>query len=555
MTRFKYHRLKNAMLIGNGLANLVGVQIVDIISRLSIVKLQPDTQAMAERIDAVYVPVSFSLIGLITYLYERPIRRLLGDIYHSRATEARLALKARQRLLNEPFFLIGVNMTCWLTASIVYPSILHATGSLHIPLARIFIQTNLVGLTTCIVAFFILEHVLQKRLAQHVFPHGGLASLPNTLRIKIRTRLGAMLFACNLIPFIAVLAILSGTYRLNTDAEQLLDMLRTSLLTNTLIFMVTGVFVTILVTSNLTQPFREIVAVLQGIRNGTLNRKVRVTTSDEIGYTGDVINEMTEGLQERDKMRQSLALAREIQQSLLPNQAPCFNGLDIAGRSIYCDQTGGDYFDFFDLSRREDGSVGLVVGDVAGHGVSSALLMATVRAFLRLRSYLPGSLAEVVGDVNRQLAADVGRSGQFMTLYYMVINPAKRSLRWVRAGHDAAILYDPQQDHFEELFGTGLALGVDETFEYVEAAKNGLREGQVIVIGTDGIWEAHDRHGRMFGKKALYDIIRERHTSPAAEIVDAVIEALNRFQNDYQSEDDVTLVVIRLSGPLDRSQQ
>jgi sigma-B regulation protein RsbU (phosphoserine phosphatase) len=141
---------------------------------------------------------------------------------------------------------------------------------------------------------------------------------------------------------------------------------------------------------------------------------------------------------------------------------------------------------------------------------------------------------------------DLGSSGQFMTLYYMVLNPARQSLRWVRAGHDAAILYDPQKDQFEELYGSGLALGVDPDFNYVEASKNGLHAGQVILIGTDGIWEARNRQGRMFGKKALYNVIRENHHASAGGIIDAVIDTLGRHQTGRAPEDDVTLVVLKL---------
>ena len=96
----------------------------------------------------------------------------------------------------------------------------------------------------------------------------------------------------------------------------MVDLLRPAILTNSIIFIAVGLFVTVLVSSNLTRPFDEIIQVLKSVRNGRLDRKVRVTSNDEIGYTGDVINDMTEGLKEREKMRQSLELAREVQQSL-----------------------------------------------------------------------------------------------------------------------------------------------------------------------------------------------------------------------------------------------
>lgn len=543
MTRFKLLRLRNAMLIGNAIANLVGIHVVGILSNQT---LAPMPAEYAEQIDAIFTPLSFFLMAVFTVLYELPVRRYLTKRYHHRAVSPDHLLKARQRLLNEPFVLIAADLSVWLFAAIFFPLMLHHTGVERTYLTRVLVQISLVGMITTIIAFFVLEHILQKRLAPHVFPEGGLASVPNTLRIRIRTRLTAMLVACNLIPFFAMLMIIHGTRHVGLPADEGLAILRGTILLNSLIFMGVGVMVSVLVTFNLTRPINEISAVLQNVRRGKLDQKVRVTTSDEIGYTGDVINEMTEGLREREKMRYSLGLAREIQQSLLPVRAPRINGVDIAGRSIYCDQTGGDYFDFLELDHIQPGSIGLMVGDVSGHGIPSALLMATARAFLRLRSFLPGRLDQVVGDVNRQLCADVGASGQFMTLYYMVLNPQQRSMHWVRAGHDAAILYDPHLDSFEELFGAGLALGVDPDFVYTETAKNGLQRGQVVLIGTDGIWEARNRRGQMFGRRALFDIIRDNHSASAAEIIDAVIAALKHFQDDYQTEDDVTLVVLKL---------
>jgi sigma-B regulation protein RsbU (phosphoserine phosphatase) len=543
VTRFKLFRLKNAMLFGNAIANLVGIHVVGILSNQT---LAPIPAEYAEQIDTVFTPLSFFLVAVCTVFYELPVRRYFSARYHHRTLTPDQQLKARQRLLNEPFVLIAADLSVWLMAAVFFPLILHQLGVGRTVLMRVLVQISLVGLITTIIAFFALEHSLQKRLAPHVFPDGGLASVPNTLRIRIRTRLTAMLVACNLIPFFAMIMIIHGTHYVDLPADEGLAALHTTILINSLIFMAVGIMVSVLVTHNMTRPINEISAVLQNVRRGKLDRKVRVTTSDEIGYTGDVINEMTEGLREREKMRHSLSLAREIQQSLLPGEAPCFKGADIAGRSIYCDQTGGDYFDFLDLDHIQAGTIGLMVGDVSGHGIPSALLMATARAFLRLRSFLPGRLDQVVGDVNRQLCADVGASGQFMTLYYMILNPQQRSLSWVRAGHDAAILYDPQHDRFEELYGAGLALGVDPDFEYTETVKNGLHRDQVVLIGTDGIWEARNRGGQMFGRQALFDIIRKHHSASAGEIIDAVIAALQLFQGDYQTEDDVTLVVFKM---------
>jgi sigma-B regulation protein RsbU (phosphoserine phosphatase) len=190
---------------------------------------------------------------------------------------------------------------------------------------------------------------------------------------------------------------------------------------------------------------------LKGVRNGHFDKKIQVTTNDEIGYTGDVINEMTEGLKERERLQQSLDIAMEVQQNLLPNKDPEIEGLDIAGTSIYCEETGGDYYDYLLTAENGQKKICVVVGDVADHGIPSALLMTTARAFLRQRTSRSGELDQVVADVNRQLTRDVEDSGRFMTLFICEIDRSKQVIHWVNAGHDPAMIYDREGSQFEEL--------------------------------------------------------------------------------------------------------
>jgi len=251
---------------------------------------------------------------------------------------------------------------------------------------------------------------------------------------------------------------------------------------------------------------------------------------------------------ERDRLRHSLELAREVQQKLLPRENPVIAGLDVAGRSIYCDETGGDYYDFIPLNQDGKQTLAVVVGDVSGHGISSALIMATVRASLRQRLSLPGSISRIIGDVNHQLAGDVHDSGQFVTLFFLVLDPVLRVLKWVRAGHDPAIYYDPATAQIEELSGDGMALGVYPDAHYTVNEKNGFNRGSVIVLGTDGIWESRNSSGEMLGKEVISEIIREHAACGAAEILEAVITKIRKFQGDMKSEDDLTLVVVKAAG-------
>jgi len=266
---------------------------------------------------------------------------------------------------------------------------------------------------------------------------------------------------------------------------------------------------------------------------------------DEVGELIHSFNTMVVQLEERSKMKETMDLAMDVQQNLLPQKPLHLENLDIVGRSIYCDQTGGDYFDFFQFPELGEGRVGIAVGDVVGHGVPAALLMTTVRAFLRSKMAQPGDLAPKINDVNRLLCLDTYHSCDFMSMFLIVIDTVNKDLRWVRAGHDPALLYDPVKASFKELSGSGTALGIDATFTFEEYKLSGWSEGQIIAICTDGIWETENSHSEKFGKFRLRQIIRQHSQFPAQEILNAILDALKEFRGSAPQDDDVTLVVVK----------
>jgi serine phosphatase RsbU (regulator of sigma subunit) len=247
-----------------------------------------------------------------------------------------------------------------------------------------------------------------------------------------------------------------------------------------------------------------------------------------------------------NRMLSALEVAEEVQQNLLPKEIPTIAGLDIAAKSIYCNKTGGDFYDFLNIAPTADGKFNVVVGDVSGHGIAAGLLMTTARALIRSRSAQPGTLSQIVSDVNRDLTLDVYDTGRFTTLFYLTVDSQNHRLKWVRAGHDAALLYDPTRDEFEDLYGSGLALGWDENYQYEENEHTDLTAGQIIFMGTDGIWETFDLAGNPFGKEPLKGIIRHKAAASAAEIMNEILAALTRFRQGEEPEDDVTLVVIKI---------
>ncbi|MBW1694110.1 MAG: SpoIIE family protein phosphatase [Deltaproteobacteria bacterium] len=286
----------------------------------------------------------------------------------------------------------------------------------------------------------------------------------------------------------------------------------------------------------------KIVGAFRRLAQGDFSVRLNFRLKDERNLMVTTFNEIVPKLEEHLRMSTALGVAQEVQQSLLPKDDPALQGFDISGSSVYCDETGGDYYDFIDIDQDR---IAVVVGDVSGHGVSSALLMATARALIMLRASMPGQAAEIINDVNKQLSLDSHHTGDFMTFFYCELTWMERKVCWVRAGHDPALLYDSNTGKFDELKGHGLALGVDYTFEYDEFNCT-LAPGNIVLIGTDGIWEMQNESGEMFGKDRLKEIIHMNASSTAKEIIAAIYDALNRYRGTKQPEDDITMVVIKV---------
>ena len=534
------------MLFYNMFTNLIGVWIIILLSFRSISPPFYEIADFAHRINMICIPVLFLFIFILQVSYEHPIRKYLSAMIHNNFKNADIKIKAQRRLLNAPFFIIGLDLASWIISAIIYSILYREFTTVELAANRVFFQNALVGLISTTATFFVLEQVLQKSLVPHLFPNGGLYMTPKTTRIRISTRLTAFIFAVNLIPFFALLILIQGTYGTSLSSSSLLEHVRSSVVTNSLISISVGICLTILVSFNFSRPINGIILALKRVREGYLDGKVKVTTNDEIGYAGDVINEMTEGLKERERMKQSLELAKEVQLNLLPEKAPKINGLDIAGISLYCDETGGDYYDYLSLQDFDGEKIGVVVGDVSDHGVHSALLMTTARAFIRLRSSIPGNIANIVSDVNLHLSVDIEDGGQFMTLFFLLIDITNGTLNWVRAGHDPAVLYDPALGKIEELKGKGIPLGIDENYQFQVNEKTGLAKGQIIVLSTDGIWEARNRKSEIFGKDRFYNLIRKNANLNATSMLNKIVDKIKEFQNGFKIEDDITMVVIKI---------
>ncbi len=333
------------------------------------------------------------------------------------------------------------------------------------------------------------------------------------------------------------------------NAQQMLfrDNVRAIQIATFLIFIVivAAVVLAVMRARKLTVPIIHLADAAGKLAQGDFDVKVNITTNDELQQLGDIFNQTGPQLKAMEKMKGSLELARAIQQNLLPGTAPKLDGLELAGNCKYCDETGGDYYDFIELDQLGPGTVGIALGDVTGHGIGAALLMATARSVLRSNAQHYGAdLTKLFEVLNRHIESDTDYD-KFITLFYGILDANQKSLVWVSGGHDPALWYHKDNGKIEELPNTGMPVGIMENASFEQGGPVFLKAGDVVVIGTDGIWEAQNESGVMFGKDRLRNIIIRDSEKPANEICSQIIDDVTNFSSPTPQLDDITLVVIK----------
>ena len=508
--------------------------------------------------DLIVIGIMFvGLVIIATVFLNRWMKDLIQFVdlkLSDQAVELDLRKKVQRKILNLPYIISLTSLFNWFLAAnimTIYFSTDLIEGSFTVKYfenIRTFIGVIIAGIVTCAIVFFTVEKSCAK-IWPFFFPDGGLIKTPAVFRLRLHVRMLVIFGLASVMPIIlmAVLSYNKARMMLVLPPQDVIGSLLYLTAFLLVVALATAIFLSRTFSTSIIAPVRQMENAMIKVETGDFTAFVPVHTNDELGALADHFNQMTEGLKERYRLRRSLDLAKEVQQNLLPKANPVVEGLDIAGKSIYCDETGGDYYDFISIGDNDTQKIGVAIGDVSGHGISSALLMATVRSSLRQRASLPGSIANIISDINYQLVQDVEDSGQFMTMFYLSIDPMKRHLHWIRAGHDPAIFYDPGSDSFEELGGPGLSLGVDENWVFEDNLKTGLTKGQIILLSTDGIWEARNPRGEMFGKEPIFHILQKNSSSSANEILETILDSLNRFQKSAKIEDDITLVVIKIT--------
>jgi serine phosphatase RsbU (regulator of sigma subunit) len=249
----------------------------------------------------------------------------------------------------------------------------------------------------------------------------------------------------------------------------------------------------------------------------------------------------------RAKIEHDLDLARSIQQGLLPKTPPGIAGFDIAGWNQPADQTGGDYFDWQQLT---DGRLALTIADVTGHGIASALGMTGCRAYARAALATDADLRSLIAHLNGLLYEDLPTE-KFVTLAAGVLDPEKATLHLISAGHGPLLFYSAAEDRFRTYDAQGPPLGLLPGFSYCDAQLLRFAPGDMLVLVTDGLVEWANVDDEDFGEKRLKEAIRAHRDLPAAAIISGVYAAVRKFAGSTPQLDDLTaLVVKRVGAPI-----
>lgn len=300
---------------------------------------------------------------------------------------------------------------------------------------------------------------------------------------------------------------------------------------------------------------KPIIALAKGseaIGGGNLDHKVEVKSGDELEGLANSFNKMASDLKgymeelrrstaEKERIEKELEIARGIQQSFLPEFPPQVEGVELSALSVPAWEVGGDFYDFIPIGGDR---WGLVVADVSGKGVPAALFMALSRILVRANAVGDITVSEAIRRTN-DLIVESDRSSMFVTLFYGVLDPKRRTLTYVSAGHNPALMVPGYGGDTIMLRAKGIALGVIPDIE-LEEKEISLEKGDIIVLYTDGVTEAINDKEEQFGQHRLTTIAEQTHNLPASEIAKRIQQEVIEFSQGQPQFDDITVVILKI---------
>jgi sigma-B regulation protein RsbU (phosphoserine phosphatase) len=311
-----------------------------------------------------------------------------------------------------------------------------------------------------------------------------------------------------------------------------------------------------LLARSITFAVHELFIGTERVRQGDFTHRIRIDSQDQLGDLADSFNRMSGGMEhllhvqrEKQRLDDELRIARDIQKSLLPTSQPDVAGLTVADLCEPAREVGGDYYDFFELGGRR---LGVLVADVSGKGTSAALYMAELKGVMLALSHAEPSPRRLLIDVNR-LLVDQLDNRSFITMTYAVIDLDAGTLTCARAGHTPLIVVSGGKSDVIVPQGMVVGLripGAERRFEdLLQDHTREIRPGDLIVLYTDGITEAMDAQGELFGDAALARVLAANHHLEVGGIRERVLREVRAFVGDAEPHDDMTMIVLKIGPP------
>lgn len=350
---------------------------------------------------------------------------------------------------------------------------------------------------------------------------------------------------------IFVLADLSQNLVLQEASPRILQ----HLLALFLLILALGGSITWWLVRRMTKPLKSLNNVMARVEEGHIHARFQKDLFGfEINFLGEhfnrtldaLIEQMEEAKRERlgrERLLSELKIGHEIQKSILPKKLPAFPGLKIAAGFVAATEVAGDFYDLF-----EQENLMISIGDASGKGISACLYAFLLRSMLRAFSSSSSDLAEIIQKTNSLFSLDTGDSGYFVTAWFALFDPSKETLHYTSCGHLPALLLRKDQP-IQELSTPGVALGA-MSIEQVEVSSLKLQPKDKVILYTDGILEAHDKEGALYGKERLYQRIESVGDLSAQKLVDHILEDVRTFSHGARQHDDITLLVLEVCNTI-----
>ena len=311
----------------------------------------------------------------------------------------------------------------------------------------------------------------------------------------------------------------------------------------TAIYVVIGIIASVFLGSAISRPIKVLEEAMKRVSAGDLHAKVDISTRDEIGTLARTFNYMTEGLREKEKLKKEFLIAREVQTNLLPRHLPEHGNVEVATYFEPATEVGGDFYDYLDF---DEDRLGVIIGDVSGHGMSAGLLMAITKSCIHTQMNYECKLDSMMTSMN-DILLGLSEPRSMVTLFYSMLDFKESTLEYADAGHPFTYLIRGNDPQLITLESISYPLGVKEGLQF-SSCKVKLEPGDFLVYYSDGIVEALDEDGAVFGYDRLEEILTSRTFNSPEELLDTLITEVRIHIGAAEQFDDMTAVVIRIAG-------